>query len=60
MKYVRQLRRRLVLSYQLRCARDDARLRRIITPSGVWACHHCPHTSLNKLAHSTHLDSVHA
>jgi hypothetical protein len=60
MEHVRRLRRRLVLAYRLRCARDDARLRHITTPTGVWACHHCPHTSLNKLAFTTHLSAVHA
>jgi hypothetical protein len=52
--------RRLTLTYQLRCAREDARSRHILTPLGVWACEHCRHVSLNLNAFNSHLMAVHA
>jgi hypothetical protein len=60
MKYLRRPWRRLALAYRVRCAREDARARNIITPIGVWVCHHCPHVSLSQLAFQTHVVGVHA
>jgi hypothetical protein len=55
----RGLWRRLRLSYHVHCAREDARLRNIITPSGIWACYHCPHVSLDRQTFGFHLAGVH-
>jgi ribosomal protein L37AE/L43A len=52
--------RRLVLAYQVRCAREDAKLRRIVTPIGVWVCARCPHVSLSTGAYLAHLAGAHA
>ena len=41
--------RRAVHAYQLHCAREDARLRGIVVPLGVWVCG-CRHVSLDRLA----------
>jgi hypothetical protein len=51
--------RRLKLAYDLRCARDDARSRHLITPTGVWACHHCEHVSLDQRTFREHISGVH-
>jgi hypothetical protein len=51
--------RRLVRAYHLRCAREDARLRGIVVPVGVWVCA-CRHVSLDRLAFHRHLGEVHA
>jgi hypothetical protein len=54
MKQLRRWRRRVALAYHLRCAREDARARNIMTPIGVWVCEHCPQVSLTLGAHLTH------
>jgi hypothetical protein len=51
--------RRVSLTYHLLCAREDARVRNLTTPSGIWACYHCPHVSLDHLNFSRHLVGVH-
>jgi hypothetical protein len=51
--------RRVALAYHLRCARDDARARHLLTPTGVWACHHCAHVSLDQRTYRDHLAGVH-
>jgi len=53
-------RHRLVLAYRLLCAREDARVRQVIVPLGVWVCHHCPHVSLDLPAFDAHLVALHA
>jgi len=45
--------RRAVRAYHLRCAREDARLRGIVVPVGVWVCQ-CRHVSLDRLAFVDH------
>jgi hypothetical protein len=52
--------RRARLAYQLGCAREDAKVRNIITPIGVWVCEHCLHVSLTQLTFRTHLAASHA
>jgi hypothetical protein len=52
--------RRLSVAYQLRCAREDARVRGIKTPLGVWVCQHCPHVSLTSRLSDEHMVFVHA
>lgn len=52
--------RRLALMYRLHCAREDAKLRKIVTPVGVWVCEHCPHVSLTTGAHRAHRAGAHA
>ncbi|HJQ02651.1 MAG TPA: hypothetical protein VJ851_13710 [Jatrophihabitans sp.] len=51
--------RRLALAYRLHCAREDAKLRNIVTPIGVWVCAHCPHVSLSSGAYVAHLAGAH-
>jgi hypothetical protein len=46
-------------AYHLHCAREDARLRGIVVPLGVWVCD-CRHVSLDRLAFVHHLGEVHA
>lgn len=36
-----RLLRRLIRAYHLACAREDARLRGVRVPTGVWLCEHC-------------------
>ncbi|MBO0826270.1 MAG: hypothetical protein J2P24_00675 [Streptosporangiales bacterium] len=36
-----RLRRRLARAYHLACAREDALLRGLRVPTGVWLCEHC-------------------
>jgi hypothetical protein len=60
MTYLRRLWRRVKLAYHVRCAREDARVRNIMTPIGVWVCDHCPHVSLSQLAFQNHLVGAHA
>ncbi|WP_433463698.1 hypothetical protein ACQPZP_35110 [Spirillospora sp. CA-142024] len=57
---VRRTWRRLVQTYTLLCARDDAAARGFTVPSGVWACARChqPHLELATLNH--HLRTEHA
>jgi hypothetical protein len=52
--------RRVSAAYQLRCAREDARVRGIKTPLGVWVCEHCPHVSLTSGLFDEHMVFVHA
>jgi ribosomal protein L37AE/L43A len=52
--------RRLALAYRLHCAREDAKLRRMVTPIGVWVCEHCPQVSLSTGAYLAHLAGAHA
>jgi hypothetical protein len=52
--------RRVVLAYRLRCAREDARIRGIIAPVGIWVCHHCPQVSFSQYAHTSHVAGLHA
>ncbi|HET6209979.1 MAG TPA: hypothetical protein VFD94_06335 [Jatrophihabitans sp.] len=52
--------RRLALAYRLHCAREDARLRRIVIPIGVWVCEHCPQVSFSPGAYFAHLAGAHA
>jgi hypothetical protein len=59
MNQLRRVPGRLRRAYQLHCAREDARLRHIITPAGVWVCHHCPQVSLTQLAFTSHLAAAH-
>lgn len=47
--------RRFRLAYEVRCARDDARARHLKVPTGVWACHHCEHVSLDQRTFREHL-----
>jgi len=54
-----RLMRRVVRAYQLHCAREDARVRGIVVPLGVWVCG-CRHVSLDRLAFVRHLGEVHA
>jgi hypothetical protein len=60
MKLLRRWRRRVVLAYHLRCAREDARARNIATPIGVWVCEHCPHVSLSLPGLHSHRADAHA
>lgn len=53
-------RRRVARAYVLRCAREDARVRNIVVPVGVWACDLCPHVSLDALSFRNHLAGMHA
>ncbi|TMR03123.1 hypothetical protein ETD83_11075 [Actinomadura soli] len=48
---VRRTWRRLVQTYHLLCARDDAAAHGYTVPSGVWACVRChqPHLELSAL-----------
>jgi hypothetical protein len=55
MKWLRRMGRRLAVGYWLRCAREDARARDIVTPAGVWACAHCAHVSLTERAFAAHV-----
>ncbi|MFC4053445.1 hypothetical protein ACFOY4_27480 [Actinomadura syzygii] len=50
---VRRTWRRLVQSYTLLCARDDAAERGVTIPSGIWACVRChqAHLELSTLHH---------
>jgi hypothetical protein len=57
---VRRWRRRLVRAYHLRCAREDAHVRNLVVPPGVWACHACPHVSLTVVSFKSHLADGHA
>jgi len=59
MKVVRRQWRLIKLAYHLRCAREDARTRSLVTPVGVWVCEHCPHVSLTQLGFSSHLSTAH-
>jgi hypothetical protein len=52
--------RRLALTYRLHCAREDAKLRKLVAPIGVWVCEHCPHVSLTTGAHLAHRAGTHA
>jgi ribosomal protein L37AE/L43A len=52
--------RRFALSYRLHCAREDAKIRKIATPLGVWVCEHCPQVSLSTGAHLAHYAVTHA
>ncbi|HEY2041134.1 MAG TPA: hypothetical protein VGH11_00565 [Jatrophihabitans sp.] len=52
--------RRLALVYRLHCAREDAKLRNIVAPVGIWVCEHCPHVSLTTGAHLSHHTGTHA
>ncbi|TDD35065.1 hypothetical protein E1287_14920 [Actinomadura sp. KC06] len=56
---VRRTWRRLVQTYHVLCARDDAAARGYTVPSGVWACVRChqPHLELAALRH--HLRTEH-
>jgi hypothetical protein len=60
MKPLRRWLRRATFAYHLRCAREDARARNVVTPIGVWVCQHCPHVSLSLPAFNLHLAGVHA
>jgi hypothetical protein len=60
LKIVCRWRRRVVRAYELRCAREDAHVRNLAVPYGVWACHACPHVSLNLASFKHHLADVHA
>jgi hypothetical protein len=53
-------RHRLALAYRVRCAREDARVRHVMVPLGVWVCQHCPHVSLDLPAFDAHLVALHA
>jgi hypothetical protein len=59
-KTVRRWGRQLVRANELRCAREDAHVRNLVVPHGVWACHACPHVSLNLVSFKNHLADVHA
>jgi hypothetical protein len=50
---VRRLLDRARRAYYLHCAREDARLRGIVVPVGVWVCQ-CRHVSLDRLAFVDH------
>jgi hypothetical protein len=52
--------RRAVRAYRLHCAREDARIRDIVVPIGVWVCDNCRHVSLNLVAYNNHLVEAHA
>jgi ribosomal protein L37AE/L43A len=41
MCWFNRIRRRVVLAYQLICAREDARNRGLSLPQGIWRCEHC-------------------
>lgn len=56
---VSRLLRRVRRVYELHCAREDARVRGIVVPLGVWVCN-CEHVSLDRLAFVRHLGEVHA
>jgi hypothetical protein len=60
LRIVGRWRRQLVRAYELRCAREDAHVRNLVVPRGVWACHACPHVSLNLASFKHHLADVHA
>jgi hypothetical protein len=51
--------RRLALAYRLHCAREDAKLRKLVVPIGVWVCEHCPQVSLSTGAHLAHHAHAH-
>jgi hypothetical protein len=36
-----RVRHRVVLAYQLICAREDARRQGLFLPQGAWRCEHC-------------------
>ena len=46
-------------AYHLHCAREDARIRGLVVPIGVWVCE-CSHVCLDRLAFLDHLVEVHA
>ena len=50
---MRQLLDRARRAYYLHCAREDARLRGIVVPVGVWVCQ-CRHVSLDRPAFVDH------
>ena len=52
--------RRFALMYRLHCAREDAKLRKIVAPVGVWVCEHCRQVSLTTGAHRAHRAGAHA
>ena len=52
--------RRVALCYHVRCAREDARVRNITTPLGVWVCEHCREVSLSQHAFNDHVTAAHA
>jgi hypothetical protein len=60
MKMLRHWQRRVSLVYHLRCAREDARVRNIAAPIGVWVCEHCPHMSFSRPGLNDHLAHAHA
>ena len=60
LKTLGTLRRRTVRAYHLVCAREDARVRNIVVPLGVWACQACSHVSLSQWSFHRHLVEVHA
>ena len=51
--------RRIVRAYQLCCAREDARVRHVVIPAGVWVCQHCPHFSFDATRLRDHLAYAH-
>ena len=59
-KQVSQSWHRLATAYRLHCAREDAKLRNLVTPIGVWVCQHCPHVSLSTDGYLDHLAAAHA
>ncbi len=50
-----RLRRRIVLAYQLTCARDDARARGLQAPSGIWFCDCCREVWWEKASFDRHM-----
>ncbi|MCW2493811.1 MAG: hypothetical protein QOH56_745 [Pseudonocardiales bacterium] len=47
-------------AYHLHCAREDARVRHLVVPLGVWVCEHCRHVSLNLHSFNSHRADAHA
>jgi ribosomal protein L37AE/L43A len=54
-----QMWRRTSLAYRLRCAREDMKRLRLISPAGVWQCAHCEHVALTHSTFWTHLSAAH-
>jgi ribosomal protein L37AE/L43A len=52
--------KRIARSYRQHCAREDARVRNIVTPLGVWVCEHCRHVSLDLTGFTMHAVEAHA
>uniref|UniRef100_UPI003F49818C hypothetical protein n=1 Tax=Spirillospora sp. CA-290852 TaxID=3240041 RepID=UPI003F49818C len=56
---VRRTWRRLVLTYYLLCARDDAATHGFTVPSGVWACDRCHQAHLERSSLLHHVRTEH-